>query len=449
MLKFRVTNDISRKAIKNMGLVSFYKGLSFLVSFFNVPILINCLDENVYGLWIAIISIVSWLSLFDIGIGNGLKTKLSEFVAKKDYGYSRKLVSSAYFFLSLIFGFIALLVLILLLFINVAYLLKIGEQYSEVVQKVAALVVVAFSVKFVLQLITPILIAVQYVGYSTLIELIGQVLSFFGVLFLSFIHLKSLICFAVIILYVPLLTQFLFTLLLFKTKFKYLSPSINFLDKKCFKDIFSLGIKFFIIQVSAIVLFQTNNFLIARNLDLVDVTRYNIAYQYFSVISFLWISVNVVLFPSFTSCFVLGNYQWIKKTVRSCLLFYFVTIMISFMMLLGGKFILVLWLKKDIGIDFSLLLCMMFFCLINIWNNLFGNIVGAIGKLRLGSILTVFSALAFFPLFFFFKKCGLGVNGAVLSMIVCVLPSSVFSPLQVCYFIYKKNKNQLLTFLLS
>ena len=46
--------------------------------------------------------------------------------------------------------------------------------------------------------------------------------------------------------------------------------------------------KFFIIQIASIIQFQMSNFLILKYIGAVEVTEYNIAYKYMSVIMMIW-----------------------------------------------------------------------------------------------------------------------------------------------------------------
>lgn len=444
-----ITDVASRKVIYNLFYVSSCKGLSLIISFLTIPILLNCLDENIYGIWLALLSIISWISLFDIGIGNGLKNKLIEYLSLKDYTYAKKLVSTAYLYTTVIFGFVGILCLLILPFISIDKLLNVSQEYAKDVNIVAIIVIIALSIKFIFQNITPVLIAVQKIGYSSFIDLVGQLLAFIGILVLYWLGIKSLIYFSVVILYIPIIVQLLFTCLVFRTALVKISPSYSCSDKKCFKDIFSLGINFFIIQIAAIVIFQTNNFLIANNFTPQDVTRYNIVYKFFTLLSFPWGIIMSTLWPNCTEAFVLGNMEWIKKAIKYCLYGFVLTLVVALLMLLSGEKIIYQWLHKNIDINWGLLVSMMVFTIIGIWNNIWGGIVGAIGKVRLGSFTTIVSATLFFPLFFVLKKLGWGVDGAVWSMIICISLSTFISPLQTYYFVFTKKRIRFLTNLLS
>lgn len=51
----------------------FIKGGSILVGLLLVPLTLEYVDSESYGIWLTLSSMVAWISFFDIGINNGLK----------------------------------------------------------------------------------------------------------------------------------------------------------------------------------------------------------------------------------------------------------------------------------------------------------------------------------------------------------------------------------------
>ena len=68
-----------------------------------VPLTLDYVDNECYGVWLALSSMVVWISFFDIGINNGLRNKLTAALAHNDYNLGRKYVSTTYAILFLIF----------------------------------------------------------------------------------------------------------------------------------------------------------------------------------------------------------------------------------------------------------------------------------------------------------------------------------------------------------
>lgn len=86
----------------NVILSFLFKGFSISIYFIMVPITLDYLDANKYGIWLTINSIIAWVGFFDIGIGNGLRNKLSEALANDDLELSKTYISTTYFILFII-----------------------------------------------------------------------------------------------------------------------------------------------------------------------------------------------------------------------------------------------------------------------------------------------------------------------------------------------------------
>ncbi|SFO74243.1 hypothetical protein SAMN04488519_11313 [Algoriphagus ornithinivorans] len=82
---------------KNILALFFIKGYSIAVSLALIPLTLKLLNEFQYGIWITLFNVLSWISIFDIGIGNGLRNKFTEALAKNKIEEAGKYVSTAYF----------------------------------------------------------------------------------------------------------------------------------------------------------------------------------------------------------------------------------------------------------------------------------------------------------------------------------------------------------------
>ena len=71
-------NRIGSGLISNMALSGICKPASMIMGYIYVPIVLSFLGTEKYGIWSTLLTILSWISYFDIGIGNGLRNKLAE-----------------------------------------------------------------------------------------------------------------------------------------------------------------------------------------------------------------------------------------------------------------------------------------------------------------------------------------------------------------------------------
>ncbi len=83
--------------LKQTFMSFFYKGGALILSFLMVPLNLEYLGNLKYGIWATLFSIISWVTFFDLGLGNGMKNKVTEALSKKDFQSAREYISTAYF----------------------------------------------------------------------------------------------------------------------------------------------------------------------------------------------------------------------------------------------------------------------------------------------------------------------------------------------------------------
>ena len=81
-----------RKISKNVIGLGLLQGIGLLTSYLLVPLTIDYVSSSQYGIWLTISSIVSWFALLDVGLGTGLRNKLTEALANGDTVLAKKYV---------------------------------------------------------------------------------------------------------------------------------------------------------------------------------------------------------------------------------------------------------------------------------------------------------------------------------------------------------------------
>ena len=97
-LKKYIKNELNYNIFFNF----LFKGFSILISFFLIPVMLNYLNTEEYGLWLLILSMTNWIYTFDIGIGNGMKNKIAEYLTIKKYKEIREIIIISYFYIFII-----------------------------------------------------------------------------------------------------------------------------------------------------------------------------------------------------------------------------------------------------------------------------------------------------------------------------------------------------------
>ena len=84
--------------IKRNVVASFViKGWAGVVQLLLVPVTLLCLGTYNNGLWMIVVSLLLWIDNMDLGMGNGVRNKVAEYVAKNDMERARCCISTAFF----------------------------------------------------------------------------------------------------------------------------------------------------------------------------------------------------------------------------------------------------------------------------------------------------------------------------------------------------------------
>ena len=67
---------------------------------------LNYLNPVKYGIWLTLTSVIGWFAFFDLGLGNGLRNKLAEALAKNDNELARTYISTSYAIMTITIGIV-------------------------------------------------------------------------------------------------------------------------------------------------------------------------------------------------------------------------------------------------------------------------------------------------------------------------------------------------------
>ena len=168
-----IKNNRNRMLTTNILFSGILKIISLLTSLLIVPITINYLNNEVYGIWMTISSMLFWISTFDIGLGNGMRNYLTKAISEKDLTLGRKYISTTLSLLSLIAITIGFLLLIPLFTINFNKFFN-TFAISNVDLRNALFVALAFTLlNFVTKNIGLIFVAMQKYAINDLLSVLG------------------------------------------------------------------------------------------------------------------------------------------------------------------------------------------------------------------------------------------------------------------------------------
>lgn len=428
-------NQRSVKAKKNIFLSLFVKVLSITISLFLVPMTLGYLNAYEYGVWLTLSSILMWINYLDIGLGNGLRNKLAEALALGDTKKGQIYVSTTFFLLTGLMCAIYLIYYLSQLFFDWRQILNVSSSnISANLNSLVSLVFAFFCITFILKFIGNIYLAKQLSVVNDLFILSGNIISAITIYILTLTTKGDISKVAIVFSAAPIIVYIIAFPITFWGEYRCLMPRLSAVKLEYAKELMGLGVQFFIIQIACLLVFATSNILIAQLCGPEEVTPYNIAFKYFSVITMGFTIIITPFWSAATDAFVKNDYLWIKESIRNMIFVWLTFFAITIVLILVSNWVYYLWVGMKI--PFSLSLLMGIYVSISNWNSLFAYFINGIGKVRLQLYCSIVTGIIFIPLALVLGR-NLGVCGIVLAMCLVLSISAFFLPYQ-----YQKIMNR-------
>ncbi len=425
-------HERSIRAKKNIAASFILKPINILIQLLLVPLMLDYLEPVKYGIWLTVWSVINWFYLFDVGLGNGLRNKLAEAFAKNDNYLAKIYVSTSYAVLLLAAGLLYLIFYFANKFISWQKIFNAPAYLADEINTLLFYVVTLFAVNFVVRLIGSILNADQKSAINDLIITAGNLLSLIFIYIISQVSKGSLVWVGIIIGSSTLLPGLIATVIFLNKKYKRIKPSVRLIKFGNINELIFLGLKFFVMQVSAVIVFTTDNFIIAQLLGPEKVTPYNIALKYFSI---ALVGFGVIILPfwsAFTEAYVKKDMEWIKRKINQLIKIWGLLVVAVIVMIFVSGYVYQIWIGKSIAIPFSLSILMGVFVIIGSWNNIFAFFLNGIGKIKLQMYYGIIAMVINIPLSIFLaQNMQMGINGIILGTCFSLLFGFVLAPIQV------------------
>lgn len=410
-----ITNSRNKMLFLNILFSGFLKIVGLLTSLVIVPITINYLNNEVYGIWMTITSILYWITTFDIGLGNGMRNYLAEALATNDTKLGKKYISTTMLLLSLIALSMAIVLLYPLITINFNSFFNTNAIAGNEL-RMAVVIAVGFTLmNFVLKNIGMIFVAMQKYAINDLLSISGNVIALILIYILTKVTTGNLVL--VVLAYtMTSCVAFLLAAIPLFWKHPELKPSLRFFDKSLGKKIVGKGFGFFVIQISScLVIFGAANFFITQSCGPAAVTTYNIAYKFFNLLVIAYTIIVAPMWNAYTDAYVKGDMQWIKATFNKALKFWVLSICGGLGMLLICNLFYKLWIGNMVNVPLSVSAStLIYVCFFNL-NNCATYLINGLNKIFVQIIISLaVTTLYIITVLAFGRK--LGVEGIVLSM---------------------------------
>jgi len=411
----------TRNVKRHITLTFAYKALAIGLSYLLIPLVLNYLDVERYGIWVTILSVMSWVAFFDIGLGNGLRNKLAEALAVRDIRLAKIYVSTAYATISGIVFIVFVVLISTAPFISWSKVFNTTLVSSAELFKVVLVTGGVSLANLILSLCNQVFYACQQASFIAMRQLLMNLFVLIAVFLL--IHYTSGTLLYLIVGYgvATLLSSLLLTEYL-HLKRRDIFPSAKYVDLGKVKEIASLGVKFFVIQIAALIIFTTDNMIIIQTLGPTQVAPYNIVFKLFSVVTMAHGLLLAPLWSAYTDAYAKGD-----------------IVLVVAVLIVFTREIVSIWVGPKIEIPYLLPLLMGIYTVVFVWSNVYAYFVNGLGKIRPQLYSSIIAGIINVPVsIFFVRNLGMGSSGVILGTIVSLSLFAVVGPLQAYHIIRTK-----------
>jgi O-antigen/teichoic acid export membrane protein len=429
----------SLRAKKNITVSFITKVISIFISFLIVPLTLGYVGKVEYGIWMTISSIINWFVFFDIGLGNGLRNKLTEALAKNDKELARTYISSVFAIITVIGVVLFLGFFVAANFISWNSVLNTNLVSNHELFVIVVMVFFFFCLTFIFGLVSSILQAMQRYAINDILGLIAQSVGLIAIFILVKTTNGSLFYLCLVYGSKTAVVMVVAAFVLFFSSLKNLRPSIAYINMRKALPLISLGVRFFLNQILYLIVTQTSVILVVQFFGPEDVTLFNLAVRYMTITSIVYLMVLTPFLTAFTEAFTKGEYEWIRMTINRIKWIWLLASFATILLFLGNKYFFMLWVGDSVKVPPSLMFSLTILGILSMWNGTYGLFLNSIGKIRLQFYILLVQSVLFIPLSYLFYRFDVGLSSVIYAQIILAIIGSFFLTKQYNRIVHFKS----------
>ena len=416
MLRHEGSHERTRH-IKNTALANASaKVIGVIVQVITVPLTLGYLGAERYGLWMAIASLIAFLQLTDLGISNALIGIVASKRAHGDERELRELAIKAVKLLSGIAGMIFVIGALLITIVDWTSFFNVKDivAKSELMPSIFAFLML-FCISLPLGVAQQTRAGLQEGYYNAAFGAVGQLLNLLLVLIVVFNKggMPWLIAASMsgtnVLQLINLLTLFI--------KFRRYKK-IKYDNHNYASELFHKGALFFILQIAALVSYQTDVLVVSHFLTPTAVTEYSVTLKLFSLPAMLLSFFFVGMWPAYSDALARNDKLWIADFFwRSLKLSLLANTILSLFLFFAGTWIINIWTNGVVRPSYELLVGMVFWGILNAFGGNLATLLNGLHIIRFQIKLSVLAAVSNIILSILLVK-SIGISGPIWGSVI-------------------------------
>jgi len=335
------------------------KVLSVGAALVSVPLTLNYLGVERFGMWMTISSLIAMLTFADFGIANGVLSSVANAHGRDDSTAIRRFVASGFFLLAALAAVLMVAFALAYPFVPWHKLFNVQTSLARTEAGPALAVFVAcFALAIPLGVVQRVQMGLQQGFSASLWQCLGSVLALAGVLLVIYAQ-GGLPWLVLALAGAPLLATAANSLHFYFFARPDLRPRLSVANWASARQVAVTGALFFVLQITVAVAYSSDSIVIAQMLGASAVTQYAVPEKLFGLISLALAMVLAPLWPAYGEALARGDGVWVRRTLkRSVMLSFSIAVAMSAIVVFVAPLLIRLWVGDAVTVSLGLLLAL-------------------------------------------------------------------------------------------
>lgn len=326
------------------------RGVLALVPLVMIPITLQYLGTELYGLWMAVAALTGMAAFADLGLGNSLMTKLPPCYSSGDSESARRHISNAY---ALSASLAAIVIVALLLWSrSIPWSSLFNAEDASAASHsgaVALICLTAFLANVPLSLVLRVQYAYQRVGQANMWQAVGSLFAIPLVIAAVRTDAAAELVVGAAVIAAPIANA-VNTAWVFKRQSPEIAPALRHVDWDAARGLVALSGRFLLLTIVMSLAMNVDNLVVARVLGLEAVTAFTVPARLFAQLGLLVSAVSLPLWPANGEALARGDLHWVRRITRRMTLASTLGVVVpGLIFVIAGDHFLSAWLGTDLG----------------------------------------------------------------------------------------------------
>lgn len=334
-----------------------FRGIAVASPLLLIPVMLSYIGPTYFGLWMTLVAAAAFTAFADLGLGNGLMTRLPEALARGELQAAREVVSSAYMVLASV-----ALVAIAGVWASIAVVpwpAMLDPQGAADPGTLRLLAAIAFSA-FFLNVPSALVIRIYYAHQRVAAAAVWQAAASLAPLAPVILAIEAdtgpVIVVGLALASGPMVNV-ANTAWCFIRVHPELRPARSHVTRIATRDMFSLGGRFFTLTVALTAANNTDSLILAQVLGLTAVAAFAVPAKAFLQLGQVVSLVNLPLWAASSDALAHSDREWVQLTTRRMITVSFAAVLaFSLPLVAFGEELIRKWTGEDLAVPTALTL---------------------------------------------------------------------------------------------